>query len=245
MEFGFEPICDQLRAGSSYLVARTCSKLVADRLEPCSFEPVCDQLRTSFEPDSVMEFGFNNTVLLWVSPAWLRYALCLVPTGSYYSIGVSVLHRAFSLLRRRAGNCQSLMIWLLLFAHKVKLDGAWCGVVGVRAGRARHRAVSRHVPDGFDDDRRRVPRHDRRRSHQLRQASPRVRGADADQAVPVGRLHVPHRARPPVRRLVRPTAGVWRQRKVGSQQHAIHLFEWASDRAVSNILLAWRRHRHG
>jgi len=23
-----------------------------------SFEPVCDQLRTSFEPDSVMEFGF-------------------------------------------------------------------------------------------------------------------------------------------------------------------------------------------
>ena len=23
------------------------------------FEPVCDQLRTSFEPDSVMEFGFN------------------------------------------------------------------------------------------------------------------------------------------------------------------------------------------
>jgi len=23
------------------------------------FEPVCDQLRTSFEPDSVMEFGFK------------------------------------------------------------------------------------------------------------------------------------------------------------------------------------------
>ena len=25
-----------------------------------SFEPVCDQLRTSFEPDSVMEFGFYH-----------------------------------------------------------------------------------------------------------------------------------------------------------------------------------------
>ena len=28
-----------------------------------SFEPVCDQLRTSFEPDSVMEFGFKAAVL--------------------------------------------------------------------------------------------------------------------------------------------------------------------------------------
>ena len=25
-----------------------------------SFDPVCDQLRTTFEPDSVMEFGFNR-----------------------------------------------------------------------------------------------------------------------------------------------------------------------------------------
>jgi len=30
------------------------SKLVRN-----GFEPVCDQLRTSFEPASVMEFGFN------------------------------------------------------------------------------------------------------------------------------------------------------------------------------------------
>jgi len=30
-----------------------------------SFEPVCDQLRTSFEPASVMEFGFKLLVLLW------------------------------------------------------------------------------------------------------------------------------------------------------------------------------------
>jgi len=28
-----------------------------------SFEPVCDQLRTSFEPDSVMEFGFNRQLI--------------------------------------------------------------------------------------------------------------------------------------------------------------------------------------
>jgi len=36
MEFSFEPVCDQLRAGSSYLdvaIARTCWKLVADRIE--------------------------------------------------------------------------------------------------------------------------------------------------------------------------------------------------------------------
>jgi len=36
MEFGFEPVCDQVRAGSSYLdieIARTCSNLVADRSE--------------------------------------------------------------------------------------------------------------------------------------------------------------------------------------------------------------------
>jgi len=35
-------------------------KLVAD-----SFEPVCDQLRTSFEPASVMEFGFNSMRGSW------------------------------------------------------------------------------------------------------------------------------------------------------------------------------------
>ena len=34
------------------------SKLVADRFVAVWFEPVCDQLRTSFEPASVMEFGF-------------------------------------------------------------------------------------------------------------------------------------------------------------------------------------------
>jgi len=36
MEFGFEPVCDQPRAGASYLdveIARTFSKLVADRFE--------------------------------------------------------------------------------------------------------------------------------------------------------------------------------------------------------------------
>jgi len=40
-----------------YLVrswSQTGSKLVG-----VSFEPVCEQLRTSFEPASVMEFGFN------------------------------------------------------------------------------------------------------------------------------------------------------------------------------------------
>ena len=34
MEFGFEPVCDQVPAGSSYIdvkIARTCSNLVADR----------------------------------------------------------------------------------------------------------------------------------------------------------------------------------------------------------------------
>jgi len=78
MEFGFETVCDPLRAGSlrpassrfelsqHVEIARTCSKLVADRFEAkfhyailvadryeagcrqvqTSFESVCDQLRT-------------------------------------------------------------------------------------------------------------------------------------------------------------------------------------------------------
>ena len=64
------------------------SKLVADRFEAgrgpassCLFAAsklddspnfsslqVCDQLRTSFEPDSVMEFSFNCTVMFTVAP---------------------------------------------------------------------------------------------------------------------------------------------------------------------------------
>ena len=32
-----------------------------------SFEPVCDQLRTSFEPASVMEFGFNSLTVTHTS----------------------------------------------------------------------------------------------------------------------------------------------------------------------------------
>jgi len=71
MEFGFEPVCDQLRAGSSYIdveIARTCSKLVADGSKPYSitiswsqtgsklvadrFEPALNLSATSFEPAS-------------------------------------------------------------------------------------------------------------------------------------------------------------------------------------------------
>ena len=54
MEFGFEPVCDRLRAGSRYLgrveIPRTCTKLVADRFEPASnlsatgSEPASNQL---------------------------------------------------------------------------------------------------------------------------------------------------------------------------------------------------------
>jgi len=81
-------------------------------------------------------------------------------------------------------------------------------------GGARHSAVPGHVSHRPDDDRRCVPRHDRRRAHQLRQTTPRVRDPDADQTVSVGRVHVPHPSRPPVRRLVQPTADLRRQRKV-------------------------------
>jgi len=78
MEFGFEPVCDSFEPFRHVQIARTCSKLVADRFEAkfhyailvadsfeagrrpvrTSFEPVCDQLRTCLQPDSVMEFGF-------------------------------------------------------------------------------------------------------------------------------------------------------------------------------------------
>jgi len=34
------------------------------------FEPVCDQLRTSFEPASVMEFGFERSVVVKIVRVW-------------------------------------------------------------------------------------------------------------------------------------------------------------------------------
>jgi len=47
---------------------------------PCrsatSFEPVCDQLRTSFEPDSVMEFGLKSRWSWVVSTVQLCYIHC-------------------------------------------------------------------------------------------------------------------------------------------------------------------------
>jgi len=61
MEFGFEPVCDQVRAGSRYLdvkIARTWSQtgsrgqFSARYRSATSFEPVCDQI-------DVMEFGFK------------------------------------------------------------------------------------------------------------------------------------------------------------------------------------------
>jgi len=33
MEFGFEPVCDHVRAGSYVEIARACSNVVADRFE--------------------------------------------------------------------------------------------------------------------------------------------------------------------------------------------------------------------
>jgi len=52
------------------------SKLIRS-LSPTSFEPVCDQLlRTSFEPDSVMELGFEPVCESAISfePAWNQLA---------------------------------------------------------------------------------------------------------------------------------------------------------------------------
>ena len=54
----------RLKAKFHYAIAG--SELVRSWFEPDSvmefgFEPVCDQLRTSFEPASVMEFGFRST----------------------------------------------------------------------------------------------------------------------------------------------------------------------------------------
>ena len=56
----------QLKPNSITLVG---SELVRSWFEPDSvmefgFEPVCDQLRTSFEPASVMEFGFYESLTI-------------------------------------------------------------------------------------------------------------------------------------------------------------------------------------
>jgi len=44
-----------------------------DSVMEFGFEPVCDQLRTIFEPASVMEFGINGSNNMFLQP--------LVPTG--------------------------------------------------------------------------------------------------------------------------------------------------------------------
>jgi len=78
MEFGFELVCDQLRAARSWSQtgskpdsitlswSQTGSKLVrswsqtgSNQLRTCQ-RPASNLLRTSFEPDSVMEFGFKQ-----------------------------------------------------------------------------------------------------------------------------------------------------------------------------------------
>jgi len=88
MEFGLEQVCDLVRAGSSFsnlvtdqfeakfhyaIWSQTGPRLVADLLAcaRCRLDErpnsssmqVCDQPRTCLQPDSVMEFGFNKTVL--------------------------------------------------------------------------------------------------------------------------------------------------------------------------------------
>ena len=61
---GSKLVADRFEAGR-----RPASNLSATSFEPDSvmefgFEPVCDQLRTSFEPASVMEFGFYGMSIL-------------------------------------------------------------------------------------------------------------------------------------------------------------------------------------
>ena len=64
MEFGFEPVCDQLRLEQVRVIS-TCRNS-SNLLKACRrqvrswFEAGRRQARTSFEPDSVMEFGFTH-----------------------------------------------------------------------------------------------------------------------------------------------------------------------------------------
>ena len=57
-EAGRAPVADLLARASSLVLVRCYSKL--DDKPNFSSLQVCDQLRTSFEPDSVMEFGFES-----------------------------------------------------------------------------------------------------------------------------------------------------------------------------------------
>ena len=90
----FEPVCDQLRAGSSYVdisrqleTARSWSQtgskpdsitsscqFAASKLDArpnFSSLQVCDQLRASFEPDSVMEYGLKRATR-WLTEIYLH-----------------------------------------------------------------------------------------------------------------------------------------------------------------------------
>jgi len=44
-----------------------------DSVMEFGFEPVCDQLRTSFEPASVMEFGFNQILIFHLNLSLSHY----------------------------------------------------------------------------------------------------------------------------------------------------------------------------
>jgi len=164
-------------------------------------------------PNSGWSFCSYTVVLVPILPNFCARRLCPV-----YTVICMVC-----VVMKSVVVCYCLRYFVLYFisyTHRMfpcEQSGAG-GVLGLRAGRARNCAVSRHVSDRLDDDRRSFPRHNRQRSHQLRQKTSRVRDPDADQAVSVSRLHVPHLAWPTLRWLVQSTENVRRQREVGLQQ---------------------------
>jgi len=63
----------EIKAKFHYASSFEANRRQVRRWSSTSFEPVCDQLRTSFEPASIMEFGFYEVCSMGVGAGLYMY----------------------------------------------------------------------------------------------------------------------------------------------------------------------------
>ena len=100
MEFGFEPVCDQVRDSSNLVADRFAAGL--NQIPLCypglysGLLKVCDQLRTCLRPDSIMEFGLKLcNIVVTVRTSHTKRALTTLCQIPYGMADVCTLPRAF------------------------------------------------------------------------------------------------------------------------------------------------------
>ena len=72
------------------------SELVRSWFEPDSvmefgFEPVCDQLRTSIEPASVMEFGLSEIPIVWTATVLTLMRIVTLRLGTRSNVNLKYI----------------------------------------------------------------------------------------------------------------------------------------------------------